>query len=1367
MDGSPVPTSPTFTFVNVQSDHIIEVTFNALPPVTHTITATADANGSISPAGSVVVTEGTDQSFDITPNSGFEIASVIVDGSPVATATPFTFVNVEADHTIDVTFSAVSVPPTTHTILATAGSNGTVSPLGSTTVTQGTDQTFTITPDSGFEVATLTVDGVTTTASTTFTFVNVEADHTIDVTFIEVHEINGFILDGLGSITMIDIPPLLDGSTVRVAVTPSIGFRIGTLLIDGATTTPTTTVVFNNLQSSHTIGVIFVPIPTYEISSSTGGNGRIVSSESSTVLEGGTHTVTIVPDSGYALANVTIDSVPVSATTTYTFTNVTQDHSIFATFIKTHTIQGSSGSNGSVSLVGTTTTNAGTNQVVTITPDSGFGIKTLIIDGVTTTPTSTVAFNNIATDHTFDVVFAPLYPIVTTLGGTGLITTVSTTTVVEGGDETITIPAVPGYVIGTVVVDGALASTTNTVTFTGVAGAHTLEVTYLELYDVTVFELQGGVLSSSSYEDIVEGEDFTLIITPNPGYVVGTIYADGATTTATSTYTFSSISSDHILEIDFLELHTVQTLVGANGTVTPSGVVLVPHGSSHTLTVTPNSEYIVGSLVVDSVAIATSTTHTFANVTGDHTMSVSFVPVHTITVSSGSNGTVSATGTLVVGEGTSHTFTITPLSGFGIKTLVVNGVSVTPTTTVTIPSVVGDHTIDVTFAPLYTITVNGGLNGTVVPNGTTTVLEGATQAVTITPNFGYEISSLMVNGVATTATSAVMFTNITQNQTVDVMFAALPLYTIVATSGENGTISPAATTTVPKGNNQTLAITPAYGYGVATLTVDGVTTTPSTSYTFTNVQMNHTISATFVQLPTHNIHATAGENGTISPVGTTTVIEGTTQTFFVTPGAGYKVGTTTIDAVVVVNAPFHIFTNVQGDHTIDVTFIPLQTYTLTASVVGNGAVTPNGNVAVFEGGAQTLTFTPGNGFRVGAVLIDGSPVPVTGNTYTFTNVQGDHTIQVTFVPLPTHTITATAGANGDISPAGGVSVFEGYDQTFTITPVYGYGVATLTVDGVSTTPATTFTFVNVTGDHTVHATFVLLATHTVTTNTGSNGNVVGSTTIPTGTNQVYTIVPDFGYTVGTLVVDGVTTTPTTTIVFNDVNQNHTIEVTFVPLPTHTITATGGANGAITPNGGVSVFEGYDQTFTITPQSGYFVSTLTVDGIAVATATATSFTFTDVVGAHTINVTFGALPVITVPEEEDSSSSGSKSGSKSRKKNLPKAEITLTASKPVIDPIVVNTFTRPVSIPRVGEAIQSVGTIGLVATLAQNLLSTTTENTVATTTISDIFKNGNFEITQVELSEIESQKESWWTRLWSSIGSFFGKITGLFKHPVVE
>ncbi|MCI4463724.1 MAG: copper amine oxidase N-terminal domain-containing protein, partial [Caldisericum sp.] len=69
------------------------------------------------------------------------------------------------------------------------------------------------------------------------------------------------------------------------------------------------------------------------------------------------------------------------------------------------------------------------------------------------------------------------------------------------------------------------------------------------------------------------------------------------------------------------------------------------------------------------------------------------------------------------------------------------------------------------------------------------------------------------------------------------------------------------------------------------------------------------------------------------------------------------------------------------------------------------------------------------------------------------------------------TITASAGSGGYISPSGTISVNYGESKTFTITPYSGYKISNVQVDGVSVGAVSTYTFQNVTANHTIEASF--------------------------------------------------------------------------------------------------------------------------------------------------------------------------------------------------------------------------------------------------------------------------------------------------------
>src|SRR5206468_2231439 len=151
VDGSSIGAVTSYTFSNVGVNHTIAASFTI---DTYTVTASAGANGAISPSGGVTVNYGDDQSFTITPDAHYHLADVLVDGSSVGAVTSYTFTNVTGDHTISATFAI-----TTHSIAASAGANGSITPSGSVTVNDGDDQSFTITPDAHYHVADVLVDG--------------------------------------------------------------------------------------------------------------------------------------------------------------------------------------------------------------------------------------------------------------------------------------------------------------------------------------------------------------------------------------------------------------------------------------------------------------------------------------------------------------------------------------------------------------------------------------------------------------------------------------------------------------------------------------------------------------------------------------------------------------------------------------------------------------------------------------------------------------------------------------------------------------------------------------------------------------------------------------------------------------------------------------------------------------------------------------------------------------------------------------------------------------------------------------------------------------------------------------------------------
>ena len=306
----------------------------------------------------------------------------------------------------------------------------------------------------------------------------------------------------------------------------------------------------------------------------------------------------------------------------------------------------------------------------------------------------------------------------------------------------------------------------------------------------------------------------------------------------------------------------------------------------------------------------------------------------------------------------------------------------------------------------FAITASSGTNGTISPSGSVNVNYGASQVFTITPNTGYHIDSVFIDNNYVGNSSPDTIKNVTANHTISAKFA-INQYSITSSSGSNGTISPSGNVSVNYGGTQAFTITPSTGYHVDSLIVDGINQGQLTSYTFTNVTTNHTISAKFAIIH-DTITASNGSNGTINPSGAVIVNYSANQTFTFTPNTGYYVDSLIVDGVRQTSASSYTFTNITANHTIRVTFS--NQYTITTSVSGGGSILLSPNSPTYSYGASVrLSAKPQvNNAQIvvkpdmsnpGNWKFDHWELDVTGTTNPVTiTVNGNKNVRAVFVP---------------------------------------------------------------------------------------------------------------------------------------------------------------------------------------------------------------------------------------------------------------------------------------------------------------------------------------------------------------------------------
>ena len=435
----------------------------------------------------------------------------------------------------------------------------------------------------------------------------------------------------------------------------------------------------------------------------------------------------------------------------------------------------------------------------------------------------------------------------------------------------------------------------------------------------------GNSINSSGHAFVLHGYDTSGNVYINwgwNGYCDG-YYNIGMLNPNNSQYNYNQAMVIAIPGTNSNSTYTLSITSTGSGQVTYSGNTIanttksytINAGSSVSLTYTPNSGYRVKSVKVNNVDVTSSVSnnkYTISNVNKNTTISITFeaIPVttYTLSITSAGSGYVTYSGNTISGttksytfnQGASLTLSLTPNSGYRVKSVYVNDVNITSSisdNTYTINNVSQNTTINVTFEAIssskYTIKVNshdnygcsviGGMN---VRNGTHefSVEQGSKFTINAIPDNGYRVAKIVRQQegyISYTSTYTddssqnheYSLYNIKGNYTVDVYFENIPIekpkYTIKVCShgdygySENGSVSVRNRTqefSVEEGSKFTINAIPDNGYRVAKIVQqqEGFISHTSTytddssqnhEYSLYNIKGNHTIDVYFEELP--------------------------------------------------------------------------------------------------------------------------------------------------------------------------------------------------------------------------------------------------------------------------------------------------------------------------------------------------------------------------------------------------------------------------------------------------------------------------------------------------------------------------------------
>ena len=1309
----------TYMLENIVSDCTVSAQFRKQAvdeDVYYTVTASASEGGSISPEGSTRVAAGRSTMLYFYPDKGYKLANVLVNGEKAEPqGLALALLSVTGDTTVRAEFEALGqeeqppAVPESFDLTATATAGGTVSPAGTTRVQAGGQMLYTFTPDAGYVLTRVEVDGNDATddvAGNAYRFVGVGAAHTVHAVFekdaqvpdpLARHTVHASVAGNRGGIVSPDDDVTVPaGSSVSFNFLPEKGYRVAKLRIgDGEPFAyAANSCVLAGVSGDTSLEVTFEAEPDapgvpdeqrFAATATVTGEGRgSVSPERATVLQGGSLLFTFTPDEGYQLASVTDNGADVtdrvSAAGAYRMTNVQEEHAVEVAFASIpvdgsvyHMVTAQAEGDGFISPEGNTRVAAGGSQTFTLRPGEGSKLASLLvrsagdptgvesIGGVDKT-TGTFVLNDVQGDVSILAVFEKLdpgepeppalpsvHPVTATCTSGGAVSPSGTVQAAEGSTVQFAFAPDAGFRLASATVNGQKASVENNLLSLAVGDAPSyavhavfervpvVEDAYYQV--IASVEGDGGAVSPAGATRVKAGESQTLWFFPDDGRTLASVTVDGQPVTVEGfSYTLFDIAQDARVIATFRPLdqgeeppmvpvqYTVRASASAGGLVSPSEATAAA-GSTPLFTFAPDAGYHVASVTVDGsmdvTGQAAGGTYRFAPLDGDHTLDVTFeaeasAPVepayYQVTARvDGDGGTVIPVGANRVAAGGSQTFSFVPQAGYAVDRVSVNGSSFAFSgTSYTLFGVEADTTLTVSFkedptAPevkTHTVTASASAGGSISPEGSLTVASGADLSFTLTAFEGYELYRVAVDE-GTDAERIVEPSELSNGQfrlagiTGDHAVRALykkagtdPVdpsdpdkpaakVALSATAGPNGSVSPSGTIEVPVGSSQTFAFHPDEGYEVDEVLVDNAKVEKASSYTFSDVQVGHTLHVTFAKIadkpepepdPMATVHASAGEGGSISPAGELRLPAGSTQTFYFLPDPGKRVESLTVDGrAFPYGGSSYTMVGIVDGASIAVTFVdrdpddptPVpEIRTVTATAGEHGSVSPSGEVVVVKGGAMLFAFTPDEGYEVDEVSVNGAVVRQGGTTYRLTDVMDDAALHVTFKPkemspseIPVVDVAVEVkvqvgteqNAGGMVSPSGDMKLAKGARQSFYIFPEEGYVLDKLLVNGVETEAEPL------------------------------SGAMFRSARAAAGAAGGYRFV------------------------MNDVTDDVRIEVQFRPLnpgepapapvTTHQVTVSGTEGGMISPEGDLRVVHGGSMSLTVKPEPGWHLASL--------------------------------------------------------------------------------------------------------------------------------------------------------------------------------
>ncbi|MFZ2948283.1 MAG: SUMF1/EgtB/PvdO family nonheme iron enzyme [Desulfuromonadaceae bacterium] len=350
----------------------------------------------------------------------------------------------------------------------------------------------------------------------------------------------------------------------------------------------------------------------------------------------------------------------------------------------------------------------------------------------------------------------------------------------------------------------------------------------------------------------------------------------------------------------YVGLPRITPSAGANGNISPLTVQAVANGTTKTFTITPDNGYVTVTPIGGNCPQGTlnGTTYTTGLIVADCTVAPTFTNIFfNITPSAGLNGSISPSIAQTATSGATKQFTITPDNGYAVVTPIGGSCpqGILYGTDYTTGLIVADCTVAPIFSNIiFQVTPSAGINGSINPATSQTVVSGTVRQFAITPNSGYQIASVTGcdgNLSGTTYTTG----SITGDCTITASFSQLPTYRISGTVATAANVGIEGVSVSLSGSGTTIASTNGSGFYSFVGAVDGPYTLTPLLNGYSFAPLSKTISVSGADLPgqdftgtlkTYSISGSVTDG--VSPLpGVTVTLTGSGSTATTTNSSGY------------------------------------------------------------------------------------------------------------------------------------------------------------------------------------------------------------------------------------------------------------------------------------------------------------------------------------------------------------------------------------------------------------------------------------------------------------------------------------------------